>query len=130
MLRVDLTLCLIESDRLTPSQVLLTCFCVLAIFLESTTPNSVLTNLARKKVVQKVSANISTTNFVTCLVPVPTYILGPTKEDHVTEYPVDESQFELCPNVYYLGKYTLYSCSVSLVCLIQVKEGFIMTVKD
>ncbi|XP_056630203.1 CWF19-like protein 1 homolog [Diorhabda sublineata] len=44
-------------------------------------------------------------------VPIPTYILGANKEDHVTEYPADDSQFELCPNVYYLGKRGIYTDS-------------------
>ncbi|CAH1125889.1 unnamed protein product [Ceutorhynchus assimilis] len=47
-------------------------------------------------------------------VPVPTYILGPNKEDQVKEYPPDESQFELCSNVYYLGKRGIYSDSKGL----------------
>lgn len=44
------------------------------------------------------------------LVPIPTYILGPNKEDHLSLYPVNESDCELCPNVYYLGKKFLNSC--------------------
>lgn len=35
-------------------------------------------------------------------VPIPTYILGPSKEEHTDLYPKNES--EICPNVYYLGK--------------------------
>lgn len=62
--------------------------------------------LGEKKGTLKTLGKHFKTNFET-LVPVPTYILGPTKEDHVNEYPEDESQFELCPNVYYLGQYTL-----------------------
>ncbi|XP_018563019.1 CWF19-like protein 1 homolog isoform X2 [Anoplophora glabripennis] len=44
-------------------------------------------------------------------VPVPTYILGPNKEDHVPFYPSDDSEFELCDNVYYLGKRGVYTDS-------------------
>ncbi|XP_023021689.2 CWF19-like protein 1 [Leptinotarsa decemlineata] len=47
-------------------------------------------------------------------VPVITYILGPNKEDHLREYPSDESEFELCPNVYYLGKRGVYTDSKGL----------------
>ncbi|KAL1500780.1 hypothetical protein ABEB36_006225 [Hypothenemus hampei] len=47
-------------------------------------------------------------------VPVPTYILGPNKQDQLKEYPEDESQFELCPNVYYLGKRGIYNDSKGL----------------
>ncbi|KAG5899542.1 hypothetical protein JTB14_008228 [Gonioctena quinquepunctata] len=47
-------------------------------------------------------------------VPVTTYILGPNTKDHVSEYPTDESQFELCPNVYYLGKRGVYTDSKGL----------------
>ncbi len=36
-------------------------------------------------------------------VPVPTFVLGPNKEDHVSHYP-DLKGCELCNNVTYLGK--------------------------
>lgn len=42
-------------------------------------------------------------------VEVPTYILGPNKEDHVKFYPQEGS--ELCPNVHYLGKRGVYTNS-------------------
>ncbi|KAK4885122.1 hypothetical protein RN001_001393 [Aquatica leii] len=42
-------------------------------------------------------------------VNVPTYILGPNKEEHVSLYPEDGS--ELCNNVHYLGKRGLYTTS-------------------
>lgn len=41
-------------------------------------------------------------NSLSKLVPVPTYVLGPNKEEHISLYPEEES--ELCPNVHYLGK--------------------------
>ncbi|XP_028132527.1 CWF19-like protein 1 homolog [Diabrotica virgifera virgifera] len=44
-------------------------------------------------------------------IPIPTYILGPNKQEHVDEYPSDESQFEICNNVYYLGKRGVYTDS-------------------
>lgn len=37
-------------------------------------------------------------------VVIPTYILGPSKEDHLSLYPENES--EICPNVNYLGNVT------------------------
>ncbi|XP_050296016.1 CWF19-like protein 1 homolog isoform X2 [Anthonomus grandis grandis] len=46
--------------------------------------------------------------------PIPTYILGPNKEDQLKEYPEDESQFEICHNIYYLGKRGIYSDSKGL----------------
>ncbi|KAF2899890.1 hypothetical protein ILUMI_06297 [Ignelater luminosus] len=45
-------------------------------------------------------------------VAIPTYILGPNKEEHVHLYPEEGS--ELCPNVHYLGKRGLYTNSNSL----------------
>ncbi|CAG9865148.1 unnamed protein product [Phyllotreta striolata] len=42
-------------------------------------------------------------------VPIPTYILGPNNESNVNEYPTDEANFEICPNVYYLGKRGIYT---------------------
>lgn len=39
-------------------------------------------------------------------VPIPTYILGPNKEEHSVLYPENES--ELCPNIYFLGTYRKY----------------------
>lgn len=36
-------------------------------------------------------------------VPIPTYILGPTNQDQLAEFPTEEADFELCQNVYYLG---------------------------
>ncbi|CAH1116499.1 unnamed protein product [Phaedon cochleariae] len=47
-------------------------------------------------------------------VPLPTYILGPNEDYHVKEYPSDQAEFELCPNVYYLGKRGLYTDSNGL----------------
>ncbi|KAJ8980670.1 hypothetical protein NQ317_013282 [Molorchus minor] len=47
-------------------------------------------------------------------VPIPTYILGPNKEDHSRLYPSDDSEFELCNNVYYLGKRGVYTDSKGL----------------
>nr|CAH7744738.1 unnamed protein product [Callosobruchus chinensis] len=44
-------------------------------------------------------------------VPIPTYILGPNTQEHVDQYPKDESEFEICNNVYYLGKRGLYTDS-------------------
>ncbi|XP_018327175.1 CWF19-like protein 1 [Agrilus planipennis] len=43
---------------------------------------------------------------------VPTYILGPNKQEHVQYYPTDDS--ELCPNVNYLGKKGMYLNSKGL----------------
>ena len=40
------------------------------------------------------------------LVPVPTYILGPSSNDRASNYP-DMKGCELCENVIYLGKYLL-----------------------
>lgn len=34
-------------------------------------------------------------------VSIPTYILGPNKEEHAHLYPKDVSEF--CPNIHYLG---------------------------
>lgn len=45
-------------------------------------------------------------------VPIPTYILGPNKEDHLKFYPAEES--DICENLYYLGKRGLYSVSGGL----------------
>lgn len=50
------------------------------------------------------------------LVPVSTYILGPNKEEQIDQYPRDESQFELCPNVYYLGKFRQQSGCLYIKC--------------
>ncbi|KAJ8960251.1 hypothetical protein NQ318_003976 [Aromia moschata] len=47
-------------------------------------------------------------------VPIPTYILGPNQEDHVSQYPSDDSEFELCNNMYYLGKRGIYTDSKGL----------------
>lgn len=47
-------------------------------------------------------------------VPIPTYILGPNKEDQLDQYPIDESDYELCTNVYYLGKRGIYNDSKGL----------------
>ncbi|KAJ8925700.1 hypothetical protein NQ315_009547 [Exocentrus adspersus] len=44
-------------------------------------------------------------------VVVPTYILGPNKEDHIGLYPSGDSDNELCSNVYYLGKRGVYTDS-------------------
>lgn len=43
---------------------------------------------------------------------VPTYILGANKADHTQFF--SDSQYELCPNVYYLGKRGLYTSSGGL----------------
>lgn len=43
---------------------------------------------------------------------VPTYILGANKADHKQFF--SDSQYELCPNVYYLGKRGLYTSSGGL----------------
>lgn len=43
-----------------------------------------------------------------------TYILGPNKEEQLDQYPSDELQFELCPNLYYLGKRGIYTDSKGL----------------
>ncbi|XP_045478442.1 CWF19-like protein 1 [Harmonia axyridis] len=40
-------------------------------------------------------------------VPLPTYILGPNKADHVNMYPEEDE--ELCTNLFYLGKRGLYT---------------------
>lgn len=45
--------------------------------------------------------------YVCILVCIPTYILGPNKEEHLEYYPEDVA--ELCPNVHYLGKYMTFS---------------------
>ncbi|KAB0804662.1 hypothetical protein PPYR_01632 [Photinus pyralis] len=45
-------------------------------------------------------------------VEVPTYVLGPNKEEHVKFYPEDGS--ELCPNVHYLGKRGVYTNSTGI----------------
>uniref|UniRef100_A0AAR5Q6T1 Cwf19-like C-terminal domain-containing protein n=2 Tax=Dendroctonus ponderosae TaxID=77166 RepID=A0AAR5Q6T1_DENPD len=47
-------------------------------------------------------------------VPIPTYILGPTNQDQLAEFPKEEADFELCPNVYYLGKRGIYNDSKGL----------------
>ncbi|CAH0553746.1 unnamed protein product [Brassicogethes aeneus] len=43
------------------------------------------------------------------IVPIPTYILGPNKEEHIPLYPKDDSEIEICNNLYYLGKRGIYT---------------------
>ncbi|XP_019880026.1 CWF19-like protein 1 [Aethina tumida] len=42
-------------------------------------------------------------------VPIPTYILGPNKDEHIQYYPKGEIEFEICENLYYLGKRGIYT---------------------
>ncbi|KAL3285574.1 hypothetical protein HHI36_000104 [Cryptolaemus montrouzieri] len=45
-------------------------------------------------------------------VPLPTYVLGPNKDDHLALYPQEDE--ELCPNVFYLGKRGIFTNSKGL----------------
>ncbi|KAF7271867.1 hypothetical protein GWI33_015343 [Rhynchophorus ferrugineus] len=47
-------------------------------------------------------------------IPIPTYILGPNKEDHVNLYPNHDEHHELCTNVFYLGKRGIFTDSKGL----------------
>lgn len=49
------------------------------------------------------------------VVAVPTYILGPNKEEHVHLYPEEGS--ELCPNVHYLGN---WNTNINIIIFIAV----------
>lgn len=62
-------------------------------------------------------------------VPIPTYILGPNKDEHIQYYPKGEIEFEICENLYYLGK--LFYFVLNDVCFnfnvqISIKEIIIL----
>lgn len=50
------------------------------------------------------------------LVCIPTYILGPNKDEHIEMYPDDVTEF--CPNVNYLGEYKLFIFSAKNLIII------------
>lgn len=80
-----------------------TYFCVWEIFLASIIRNSFLIKLEKKRVNDYIFMFVFFNFNKNHLVPLPTYILGPNKEEQVQHYPTSESDFEICHNVYYLG---------------------------